>query len=151
INAAHAIAVSQGNPQVEPTHLIAALMRGDNSIAASLVTKAGADAGELAHQAEAAVRALPASSGSTVSSPGTSGALTRVLAKALDLINEFGDDYIATEHLLLALLLVESPAATLIREAGLTDSSLRDAITAFRGNRKVTSPEAEATYESLEK
>ncbi|MGN6160891.1 MAG: ATP-dependent chaperone ClpB [Marmoricola sp.] len=151
INAAHATAVSQGNPQVEPTHLLAALMRGDNSIAATLVAKTGADAGSLAHHAEAAVRALPAAAGSTVSSPGTSAALTRVLAKALDLIGEFGDDYIATEHLLLALLLVDSPAAALIREAGLTESSLREAITAFRGNRKVTSPEAEATYESLEK
>ncbi|HWU32356.1 MAG TPA: ATP-dependent chaperone ClpB [Marmoricola sp.] len=151
INAAHAIAVSQGNPQVEPTHLIAALLRGDNSIAASLMTKAGVDVGELAHQAEAAVRALPAANGSTVSNPGTSGALTRVLAKALDLINEFGDEYIATEHLLLALLLVDSPAATLMRDAGLTDASLREAIMAFRGNRRVTSPEAEATYESLEK
>ena len=151
INAAHATAVSQGNPQVEPTHLLAALMRGDTSIAATLVAKAGADAGELAHQAESAVRALPAAAGSTVSSPGTSAALTRVLAKALDLTAEFGDDYIATEHLLLALLLVDSPAATLIGEAGLTESSLRDAIAAFRGNRRVTSPEAEATYESLEK
>ncbi|MGN6723664.1 MAG: ATP-dependent Clp protease ATP-binding subunit, partial [Marmoricola sp.] len=151
INAAHATAVSQGNPQVEPTHLLAALMRGDTSIAATLVAKAGADAGELAHQAEAAVRALPAAAGSTVSSPGTSPALTRVLAKALDLIAEFGDNYIATEHLLLALLIVDSPAATLISDAGLTEQTLRDAITAFRGNRRVTSPEAEATYESLEK
>ena len=151
INAAHATAVSQGNPQVEPTHVLAALMRGDTSIAASLVTKAGADAGELAHRAETAVRALPAAAGSTVSSPATSPALTRVLAKALDLMSEFGDDYIATEHLVLALLLVESPAATLMRDAGLTEASLRDAVNAFRGNRKVTSPEAEATYESLEK
>jgi ATP-dependent Clp protease ATP-binding subunit ClpB len=151
INAAHASAVSQGNPQVEPTHLLAALMRGDNSIAASLVAKAGSDAAELAHQAEAAVRALPAASGSTVSNPGTSPALTRVLAKALDLTAEFNDDYIATEHLLLALLLVESPAATLISDVGLKEAALREAITAFRGNRRVTSPEAEATYESLEK
>jgi len=151
INAAHATAVSQGNPQVEPTHLLAALMRGDNSIAATLVAKAGADAAELAHQAEAAVRALPAAAGSTVSSPGTSPSLTRVLAKALDLIAEFGDDYIASEHLLLALLLVDSPAAILIKDVGLTEQTLRDAISAFRGNRRVTSPEAEATYESLEK
>ncbi|GAC1387029.1 MAG: ATP-dependent chaperone ClpB [Marmoricola sp.] len=151
INAAHAIAVSQGNPQVEPTHLLAALMRGDTSIAAGLVAKAGADAAELAHQAEAAVRALPAAAGSTVSNPSTSPALTRVLAKALDLMAELGDDYIATENLLLALFLVDSSAAALMRDAGLTDASLREALVSFRGNRKVTSPEAEATYESLEK
>ena len=86
-----------------------------------------------------------------MSTPAASAALTRVLAKALDLMKEMGDDYVATEHLLLALAVVDSPVKTLLAEHGSTRTALRQAITAVRGNRKVTSQDAEATYEALEK
>ena len=151
INAAHALAVSQGNPQLEPTHLLVGLLRGEDHGVASLLDKAGVDSAGVTAQVEAAVRALPAASGSTVSDPTPSPALNRVFAKALDLMGEYGDDYVATELLLLAVLVVESPAATLLVGAGLSEASLRETITAFRGSRRVTSAEAEATYESLEK
>ena len=62
-----------------------------------------------------------------------------------------GDDYVATEHLLLALAIVDSPVRTVLKEHGVDEKSLREAIKAVRGNRKVTSQEAEATYEALEK
>jgi ATP-dependent Clp protease ATP-binding subunit ClpB len=74
-----------------------------------------------------------------------------VLAKALDLIAEMKDDYVATEHLLLALAVVDSPVRSLLAAAGAEEQALREAITAVRGNRRVTSQEAEATYEALEK
>ena len=86
-----------------------------------------------------------------MSTPGASAALTRVLAKALELISEMGDDYVATEHLLLALTIVDTSVRPLLAEHGVTEDPLREAITAVRGNRKVTSQEAEATYEALEK
>ncbi len=93
----------------------------------------------------------PNASGSTVQTPSASAGLTRVLAKALDLIKDMGDDYVATEHLLLALAIVDSPVRTVLKEHGVDEKSLREAIKAVRGNRKVTSQEAEATYEALEK
>ncbi len=93
----------------------------------------------------------PKASGSTVSTPAASGALTRVLAKSLDLMKDMGDDYVATEHLLLALAVVDSPVKTLLTEVGADEDALRQAVTAVRGNRKVTSQDAEATYEALEK
>ena len=74
-----------------------------------------------------------------------------MLAKSLDLIKEMGDDYVATEHLLLALTVVDTPVRQLLAAAGATEASVREAITAVRGNRRVTSQEAEATYEALEK
>ena len=61
------------------------------------------------------------------------------------------DDYVATEHLLISLATVESSAQKLLADAGLTADGLREGLTALRGNRRVTSPEAESTYESLEK
>ncbi len=94
---------------------------------------------------------LPKASGATVQTPGASGALTRVLARSLELANEMKDDFVATEHLLLALALVEGPARDLLTSHGATEEALRAAITAVRGNRRVTSQEAEATYEALEK
>ncbi len=74
-----------------------------------------------------------------------------MLAGALDLAASMKDDYVATEHLLISLATVESSAQKLLTDAGLTADGLREGLTALRGNRRVTSPEAESTYESLEK
>ena len=151
VNAASTLAVTEGNPTVEPTHLAVALLRQEQGITPSLLSRAGADATAVGQALGHALSSLPRTSGSTVSTPGASAALTRVLAKALDLIKEMGDDYVATEHLLLALVLVDTPVKPLLAGLGIDESNLREAITAVRGNRRVTSPEAEATYEALEK
>jgi len=151
VNAAHTLAVTAGNPQVEPVHLAAALLRQDQGIAPGLLAKAGVDAAGLATRVDAELAQLPSASGTTVQNPATAPGLTRVLAKALELAGEMKDDYIATEHLLLALAVVTGPVHDLLRGAGVDADRLREAITAMRGNRHVTSPEAEATYESLDK
>ena len=151
INAAHTLAVTGGNPQVEPVHLAVALMRQDQGIAPTLLDKAGADVPAITRNLDAALRQLPSASGASVQNPGTSAGLTRVLAKALELMGELKDDFIATETLLLALLLVDSPARIAFVEAGVEQEALREAITATRGSRRVTSQQAEDSYESLEK
>jgi len=74
-----------------------------------------------------------------------------VLASALDLAGSMKDDYVATEHLLIAVATVESPARTVLADAGLSADGLREGLTAVRGNRRVTSQDAESTYEALEK
>jgi ATP-dependent Clp protease ATP-binding subunit ClpB len=151
VNAASTLAVNEGNPQVEPAHVAVALLRQEQGITPSLLARTGADVASLSQALDRAVWNLPKASGSTVQTPAASPSFTRVLAKSLDLIAEMNDDYVATEHLLLALAVVESPVRTVLAEAGADELSLREAITAVRGNRRVTSPEAEATYEALEK
>ena len=151
INAASTLATNGGNPTVEPTHLAVAMLRQEQGITASLLSRAGADVAEIDRALGQALTGLPKAAGSTVSTPAASAALTRVLAKALELIGEMGDDYVATEHLLLALVVVDTPVKALLGGLGVDESNLREAITAVRGNRRVTSPEAEATYEALEK
>ena len=151
IEAAQLAATTAGNTQTEPVHLLAALLREPDGTARQLVGKAGADAAPLAAAADGAVQALPKASGATVQQPAASPALTRVLAGALDLAASMKDDYVATEHLLISLATVESGAQKLLADAGLTADGLREGLTALRGNRRVTSPEAESTYESLEK
>jgi ATP-dependent Clp protease ATP-binding subunit ClpB len=151
IESAQLAATTAGNTQTEPIHLLAALLREPDGTARQLVSKAGADAVSLAAQAEGALQALPKASGATVQQPAASPALTRVLAGALDLAASMKDDYVATEHLLISLATVESSAQKLLADAGLKAEGLREGLTALRGNRRVSSPEAESTYESLEK
>ena len=151
IEAAQLAATTAGNTATEPVHLLAALLREEDGTARALVGKGGVDGAVLTARAEQARDALPRASGSTVQQPAASPALTRVLASALDLASSMKDEYVATEHLLIAIATVESPARDVLTAAGLTAHGLRDGLTAVRGNRRVTSQDAESTYEALEK
>jgi ATP-dependent Clp protease ATP-binding subunit ClpB len=151
IEAAQLSATTAGNTATEPIHLLVALLRQDGGTARTLVAKAGVDPAVLTAQAESVLNALPRASGSTVQQPAASPAMTRVLAGALDLAAGMKDDYVATEHLLIAIAGTESPAQKVLTQAGLTEAGLREGLTAVRGNRRVTSQEAESTYEALEK
>ena len=151
IEAAQLAATTAGNTVTEPAHLLVALLRQDGGTARALVTKAGVDADSLTARAQGALDALPRATGSTVAQPSASAALTRVLAGALDLASSMKDEYVATEHLLISLATVESSAMKVLTDAGLTADGLREGLTAVRGNRRVTSQEAESTYEALDK
>ncbi|MFC7361285.1 ATP-dependent chaperone ClpB [Nocardioides astragali] len=151
IEAAQLAATTGGNTHTEPVHLLVALLRQEDGTTRSLVTKAGVDAAQLHARAESVQQSLPRATGSTVQQPSAAPALTRVLASAIDLAGSMKDDYVATDHLLVALATVESSAQKVLTDAGLTADGLREAITAVRGNRRVTSESAEASYESLDK
>ncbi|SEB77617.1 ATP-dependent Clp protease ATP-binding subunit ClpB [Nocardioides exalbidus] len=151
IEAAQLAATTGGNTHTEPIHLLVALLKQEDGTSRSLVQKAGVDAAPLLAQAEGVQQKLPRATGTTVQQPSASPSLTRVLASSLDLAGSMKDDYVATDHLLVALATVESPAQKVLTDAGLTADGLREAITAVRGNRRVTSESAEASYESLEK
>jgi len=151
IEAAQLAATTGGNTNTEPVHLLVALLKQEDGTSRSLVQKAGVDPAPLLARAEGVQQQLPRATGSTVQQPSASAALTRVLASALDLAGSMKDDYVATDHLLVAIATVESPAQKVLTDAGLTAAGLREAITAVRGNRRVTSEAAEASYESLDK
>ena len=151
IEAAQLAATTAGNTSTEPIHLLVALLRQADGTARTLVSKAGVDPDQLTSQAESLADVLPQASGATVQQPSASAALTRVLGSAIELAGSMKDDYVATEHLLIALAGVESSASKLMDDDELTEAGLREGLTAVRGNRRVTSQEAESTYESLEK
>jgi ATP-dependent Clp protease ATP-binding subunit ClpB len=151
IETAQRLATTSGHSHTEPVHLLVALLGQDDGTTRSLVTKAGVDVQQLVAGAGSALEALPRASGATVQQPAASAALTRVLAGALDLAASMKDDYVATEHLLIAMAGTESSAQKVLADAGLTEAGLREGLTAVRGNRRVTSQDAESTYESLEK
>lgn len=151
IEAAQLAATTGGNTHTEPVHLLVALLKQEDGTSRSLVQKAGVDPATLLAKAEGAQQQLPRATGSTVQQPSASASLTRVLAQSLDLAGSMKDDFVATDHLLVAIATVESPAQKVLTDAGLSADGLREAITAVRGNRRVTSEAAEASYESLEK
>ncbi|MDQ6641876.1 MAG: AAA family ATPase, partial [Actinomycetota bacterium] len=151
VNAAQLLASTTGNAQTEPVHLLVALLRQDQGIAPTLLGKADVDVAALTRAAEDALARLPKASGATVQTAVASGATTRVLARAIELAGEMKDDFAATEHLLLALADVDGAARTLLTAAGTTGKGLRNAVTGMRGDRRVTSQDAESTYEALEK
>ncbi len=151
IETAQVAATKSGHSSTEPIHLLVALLGQEEGTARTLVTKAGADVDLLTTRAEAVLAALPQATGATVQQPGASPALTRVLAGALDLATGMKDDFVATEHLLIAIAGTDSPAKQVLTDAGLSEKGLREGVTAVRGNRRVTSQEAESTYEALEK
>src|SRR4051794_32658595 len=151
IEAAQLAATTAGNTHTEPIHLLVALLRQEDGTARNLVAKAGVDAADLTARAEATLGSLPTASGATVQQPAASAALTRVLAGALDLAAGMKDDYVATEHLMIAIAGTGSSAQKLLADVGITEAGLREGLTAVRGNRRVTSEDAESTYEALEK
>jgi ATP-dependent Clp protease ATP-binding subunit ClpB len=144
-------AVSTGNPALEPLHLLAALLMDTEGIPAALLQTLGIDRREMAVRVEEAVGGLPQASGSTVSGPTPSGAFQRVLATANERATERGDEFVSTEHLLLALAEVPGAAADLLRTAGASSEALGDALERVRGGQRVTSAEPEGTFQALEK
>jgi ATP-dependent Clp protease ATP-binding subunit ClpB len=144
-------AAASGNPQIDPLHLLVALLSQQDGTAPALLKALGADPGEVSAQVRSAVAALPTAAGSGVQSPPPARALHEVLQRAADLAGELGDEYISTEHLMVGVATVAGPAQQLLTGAGATPDALRDAFATVRGNARVTTQDPEATYQSLEK
>jgi ATP-dependent Clp protease ATP-binding subunit ClpB len=144
-------AVSGGNPQLEPVHLLAALADETDGIPAALLQALGVERSDLAAKAHAATNRLPQVAGATASGPQASGALQRVLARAQERAQERGDSYVSTEHLLVALVGVPGEAADLLSASGAPETALVDALERVRGNARVTSADPEGTFQALEK
>ncbi len=144
------MAAAQGNAQVEPVHILDSLLQQGEGIATALLDAAGVDVRALTAQVRAAVEALPSASGATVSAPQLSGSSYAVVNAAKKLADERGDEYVSTEHLLIALA-EEGPTRDILSQAGATPAALLEALQSIRGGARVTSPDPEGTFQALEK
>jgi ATP-dependent Clp protease ATP-binding subunit ClpB len=151
INAAISAAASSGHAQVEAVHLLAALLAQPDGIARPLFEAAGVDPTRVISGIEAELKRLPSASGSTVGAPSYARATLAILSKAGDIAAEMKDEFVSTEHLLIAAATVDSPVRPVLTEAGASPEALRAALTSVRGNRRVTTQDPEATYQALEK
>ncbi|NMR19671.1 ATP-dependent chaperone ClpB [Cellulomonas fimi] len=143
-------ATAAGNPQLEPAHLLNALLAQQDGIAAGLLDAVGADRSALGRHVRAALVALPAASGSAVTQPTPSRATSAVLDAARTEAQALGDEYISTEHLLLGIAAGRSSAAQALHSVGARPEVLREALPAVRGSARVTSPHPEGTFKALE-
>jgi len=149
IVAAQNLAERNGNSQVEPEHLLLALLEQNEGVVPQVLAKMNVAVGALAQQVRAELNRLPRVSGATERS--ISGRLRNVLVRAHDELQTFGDEYVSTEHLLLALMEHGSGAAQrLLANANVTRDSLLMALREVRGTQRVTSANPEGTYAALE-
>jgi ATP-dependent Clp protease ATP-binding subunit ClpB len=151
IGSAIELATSAGNPSVEPTHLLSALLAQPDGIAGSLLRATGVDPQPVAQETAGLLARLPAAAGSTVSSPAYGRATLQVLQSSEQLADSLGDEFISTEHLMVGIATVDSPAKDALVAAGASADALRGAFETVRGSHRVTTPDPEATYEALAK
>lgn len=143
-------ASAAGNPQLEPVHLLASLLQQERGVAVGLLDAVGASAQTIGQRVRAALVALPQASGASTAQPSASRAMATVLDLASKEAQGLGDEYVSTEHLLIAVAAGQSPAAQILSDAGATADALRAALPAVRGAGRVTSPNPEGTYKALE-
>ncbi|MFF0265678.1 ATP-dependent chaperone ClpB [Kribbella sp. NPDC004536] len=137
-----------GNPTVEPIHLLSALLAQPEGTTIGLLEAAGGDLDAVRRKTAEQLTRLPKASGGSVQAPSLSPKTGDVLNQAEQRALGLGDEYVSTEHLLIALATVETPAQSAL---GVTADALLKAFDEMRGNRRITSPEAEGTTKTLEK
>jgi ATP-dependent Clp protease ATP-binding subunit ClpB len=151
VAAAQRLAVDRGQAALEPLHLLVALLEQSDGIAGPLLKAVGADPLDVRAKAEAALKRMPSVSGATVAAPSPSRELLRALNAAGEQASALGDEYVSTEHLLVGLATTGGEAGAVLTSAGATRDTLLAAFRTVRGNRKVTSPDPENTFQALEK
>src|SRR5690606_32919404 len=151
LSAAVRRATADGNPEVMPAHLLAALLTQTGGIAVPLLEAVGADWKRLRARNEELLGRLPKAHGATVSAPSTSRQLISVLNTAAERAKRLEDEYVSTEHLMVGLASDGGQVAELLRQEGATADALLEAFEKVRGHARVTSETPEDTYQALEK
>ncbi|MDD2953522.1 MAG: ATP-dependent chaperone ClpB [Parabacteroides sp.] len=141
--------VAQNNQQViEPVHLLKAVIMTGESVANFIFQKLGVNAQNLNMVLDRQIESYPKVSGGE---PYLSNESNAVLQKAIDYSSKMGDQYVSLEPIILALFTEKSTASQILKDAGVTEKELRQAIEELRKGNKVTSQSAEDTYDALGK
>jgi ATP-dependent Clp protease ATP-binding subunit ClpB len=150
LEAARADARRRGNPVVNDAHLLAALLDQEEGIVAPLLGKVGLNVPQLRADVTRELERFPRQEGG--SEPSLSRELTQALDRAVKAADRLGDDYVSTEHLVLALAEIKGTTAReLLGAAGISQQDLLAALTSVRGAHRVTDDRPEAKYQSLER
>lgn len=146
---AQTLATEAGNPQIEPLHLLQGLVDEDEGIVKPLLEKIGANLSMLHDTVVAEVGRLP--SASSGHPPGISGELNKVLTNSLTAAEGMKDEFVSTEHLLLALTRVETAAQRLLQMSGVNEKDVLEALRTIRGSSRVTDQFPEDKFQALER
>ena len=150
VSAALQAAGAAGNPQVEPVHLLEALIEQREGIALSLLEAVGADVRAIGAHTRNALVALPSAQGASAGSAQPSNALLAVVRDAGERAEAGGDQYISTEHLLIALAASQTEAGRILSQGGVEVDALTQALAQLRPD-PITSADPEGSFEALSK
>jgi ATP-dependent Clp protease ATP-binding subunit ClpB len=150
ILAAQGLAQEHSHSQIEPVHVLLALLRQSDGVVPQVVQRLGASPGLLITDLEAELSRRPKAYGATAQL-GLSRALADVTASAEKLAGQMHDEYVSTEHLLLALARSKGFAGELLTRYGLNETTILQVLAQIRGSQRVTSQNPETTYQALEK
>ncbi len=150
VQAASGLAAENGNPEVLPLHLMAALLEDREGVVIPVLEKVGVPVEQLLSGVNSAIAKLPKVQGGA--QPGMSSALQKVLEQGFKEAESFKDDYVSTEHLLLALSRAKGDAVqTALAALGATHEAILQALSAVRGSQRVTDQNPEGKFQALEK
>lgn len=139
---------SAGQQQIEPVHLLKAVITEGESLVKFIFQKIGANPALISQQIDREIGMLPKVSGGE---PYLSRTSNDVLQRSLDIAKKQGDEYVTLEAILMALFQVNSSASTILKDAGLSDKELQAAVDELRKGKKATDQSAEDTYNALSK
>jgi ATP-dependent Clp protease ATP-binding subunit ClpB len=153
LQAAQQLADQRRNPQTTPVHLLAVLLEQDQGVVVPVLRKLGVEPGAVRQAANAALEALPklTTNSGTEEPAGGSGELVQILRAAESEMRDLGDEYVSTEHLLLALAGHPGPAGDALRANGATHDELIKALKEVRGSHRVTDQNPEDKFQALER
>jgi ATP-dependent Clp protease ATP-binding subunit ClpB len=152
VQRANDIASEHGNPELLPVHLLAALLEDKEGIVPPVLEKLGIGPQAVLNEAYREIGNLPKVSGEGATQASMSPALTQLIDRAFKEASNFKDEYVSTEHLLLAATQAKRDAAqTILVHHGATYDAILKALTTVRGNQKVTDQNPEAKYQALER
>ncbi|MBT8383127.1 MAG: type VI secretion system ATPase TssH, partial [Ignavibacteria bacterium] len=145
------IAQNYNNQIIEPEHILAALVQESGSIADSILKKTGANVDAIKIKVNELLESLPKVSGAGVGNQQMSQNSAKLLDAATEEARNLKDEYISTEHLLLALVEDKGKTGQILKDNGITKKNILSALKDVRGKQKVTSQNPEDTYQSLKK
>ncbi len=150
LQAAAQMAGEHGNPEVRPLHLMAALLEDREGVVIPVLEKIGVPVEQLLSGVNEAIEKLPKVSGGA--QPGLSSALQKILEQGFKEAENFKDEYVSTEHLLLALAKAKNdPVQMALQSFGATHDAILKALSAVRGSQRVTDQNPEGKFQALEK
>ena len=145
------IAQNYSNQVLEPEHLLAALIQEQGNIADTIIQKAGGNINQIKLKINALLEGLPKVSGAGVGNQQMSNNMAKLLDAATAEAKNLKDEFVSTEHLLLALTKNDGKAGQLLKDNGVSHDEVLAALKDVRGNQRVTSQNPEDTYQSLQK
>jgi ATP-dependent Clp protease ATP-binding subunit ClpB len=145
------IAQSYNNQILEPEHLLAALIQEKGSIADSILQKTGGNINNIRIKVTDLLEKLPKVSGTGIGNQRMSNQIAKILDEAIDEAKNLKDEYVSTEHLLLALAKSDNKAGQLLKDNGISYDEIVAALKEVRGTQRVTSQNPEDTYQAIKK